>query len=459
MLYGFLLAALVIADVWRLPWQLTDNASYLLRMSQAPLSELLARDLQPGQYFRPLHFATGKLLYDLTGEPALWVFKLFHSAQLVTLVILFGRLLSVDNAGQAAMACLGYTILFGLHTFAALVVETYPVNSGLSVGVLALAVANLARSRPAPWKGALAVALLVYAALAVEVGLLLWVVIAAGYLARWPGITRSWAIGSAGVVALYFVGRFLLIQGSLPDLQERDVGWGFRVLTPTELQAMLGERRLMFYAYNVISTVLSIVISEPRNGVFLLVRGLVSDELAPWVALNVVTSAATSVLIVWTVMRMWPRWQPASWTDSERLVLVSAAVILANTAFAFSYTRDRIVTTAGIYYGLASAVALRELVIVRWTPRVAAALATVVFALGLGWSVRFAGLHWNLEVAAWRQQNDWIEGVEFLREQGVIANATDEAFIKRLQDEALAAPVRVSVFPLSRYEVWFDRNN
>ena len=49
---------------------------------------------------------------------------------------------------------------------------------------------------------------------------------------------------------------------------ERASGFGFRVLDPPELADRFGGNPLPFYAYNIASSVLSVLLSEPRGGVY-----------------------------------------------------------------------------------------------------------------------------------------------------------------------------------------------
>ncbi len=103
-----------------------------------------------------------------------------------------------------------------------------------------------------------------------------------------------------------------MLDVGTPSLSERASGFGFSVLDPPELARRFTDRRLAFYAYNVVASVLSVVFGEPRGGVFRLTDGLRLGAPYPSLLATAVASTAASILIAVFAWRRCPRGERGS---------------------------------------------------------------------------------------------------------------------------------------------------
>src|SRR5262249_45214008 len=155
-------------------------------------------------------------------------------------------------------------IVVGIHTFAGAVVEGLPVNHFLTILICCVAAVNIAQAKRTPWTDAAAVVLFLCAMLTIESGLLLWAIFVAAYAVGYRGVSRGGLVVLTVCVALYFAGRFVVIGGTPPGLNERSAGFGFSVLNPDELERRFGHNPIPFYAYNVLSAISCVLFAEPR---------------------------------------------------------------------------------------------------------------------------------------------------------------------------------------------------
>ena len=108
-------------------------------------------------------------------------------------------------------------VLVGSHTFAWTVREAYPVNTFLTILLCCAAAVALSSAAPRWWTTPAAIALFAVSALTVETGLLVWVILVAGYLLGWRGVSRAGIVGLC--VALAGV-----LRPPLPGVRERPSG-------------------------------------------------------------------------------------------------------------------------------------------------------------------------------------------------------------------------------------------
>ena len=182
--------------------------------------------------------------------------------------------------------------------------------------------------------------------------------------------------------------------------------------------------------------------SEPRAGRFVAVDAWLHDALVPRLVLNVATSLATTGAIAFASVRAWKR-RPLD--DDGRLIVVFLAVLVANAAISYPYTKDEIMIPAGAFYALAAYAAIRSL-LPSWSPSPhamrAAAMACVLFAASVGWTVRAAGVPYHLRAQAFKQRGDWAELPGDWRRTGQWPSSpAEQAIVERLRAEALTASV------------------
>ena len=385
-------------------------------------------------------FAPIKLVYEASGGDYTQWFRWFHVAQMAATVGLFVALLRVRSWTDAAVAPLALAACVGLHTFGGTIREAFPVNGYLTIVGCCLAAAVVAAGRPRWWSAPCAVGVLLFASLSVESGLLVWVVLVAGFAAGWRGVPRWGVVLATLCVAAYFVGRFVLLDVGTPGLDGRSTGFGLQILEPEQVISRFGANPQVLYAYNVLASASSVLFAEPRGGVFWVARGLTFGSLQPWTVINIMACSSLTGFIVWFVASGRHRWRNWSLVHGDRLVLVFAAVLVANAAMNYVYTKDVIMSPAGAFFGLAGYAAVREFVtgLPGRRPR-AALVASICVAVCAGaWGIKAAGVHYGLRGSASTVRWEWVEVDTRLSAQGVTMRDRRERAIKEaLEADAL----------------------
>jgi hypothetical protein len=182
------------------------------------------------------------------------------------------------------------------------------------------------------------------------------------------------------------------------------------VLEPAELQARFGAWPYGFYAYNVVTSWLSLVVGEPRAGVFRLVDGLSIGRPYPAVVVSALAVACGSALIGWQLWSRRHAWRARAFGRDDQLVAIYLAVLCANACISYPYTKDVIMSPAAAFYAVAvfvSARAVLEATPARPGPGRAAAAAVFCLLLSVGWSIRLISTHLQLRDAAVTVRNEW----------------------------------------------------
>jgi hypothetical protein len=440
-----LLAATMAYDVWRVPVQVYDSLSEILDAQRSPsIAASFRNSLDGAAYLRPARIAQIKAIYDVSGEHLRLGYRGFHVALLVAFFWLFARALRVESATDASAAVFALTVVTGLHTFPSFVREAFPINHFLEIAVLGLLALNLAQSRGGWWADTAAALVFTLAALTLESGLLVWVVIAAAWVSGLRGISTRGVILVTGLLAGYAALRFGVLTETLPSLSERSSGFIFERLEPDELQRRFGGAPLGFYAYNVGASLLGVLLSEPRDGVFVAVRSWLDGDVLPrtWIAL--ISSVLTGALMGWAFW--WRRRQGGPLDGADRLAIVAAAVLPANAVLGFAYTKDDIMAFAGVFYALAAYAAARAVLARLGTARRRGAVwaaSLVLLTMASCWAIRSVSVHHVMSRQAFRVRNDWVKAPMFLRAERRWPKAPEGvALVEALQEQALDAPVR-----------------
>jgi hypothetical protein len=435
-----LLIALAIAgDLLWMPIQVYDAVGEIIDAQRSPSTwSSFVNSVHGGAYLRPMRIAQIKALFDLAGGEHYWlVYRGFHAALLLAAVLLFVAALRVSTWVDFAAAAFALLVLVGLHTFRGTVQEAFPINHFLEIVVFCLVALNLARSRGGWWADAGAAMVFVVAALTLESGLLVWVVVVTAWALGWRGVSTRGVAVTAVLAAGYMYLRFAYLATGLPDLMERSSGYLFTILEPAQLQQRFGDGPLPFYLYNVASSALSVLFSEPRAGVFVATREWLEGDLLPRTVVAVATSTATTALLVWAAARMRRRW---TLDDGARFLALAAVVLAANAVMSYAYTKDDIVSVAGTFYAMAAFAGMRAALSSVQRLPVAAGVALIIgaTALSLGWSVRAAGVHYVLRTYAIRAQNDWVHlPSEWRREGRWPADPAVLDLVRQLHDRAV----------------------
>lgn len=443
---GMLIGLGIVYFLVRVPFQVSDNLGNMLAVQAASLGRLVENNLTARGYLRPLLWAQIKVLFEVAGGHYFVTFKAFHVAQILAVLLLFSRLVRVRSALDFAPVLLGYVVLIGIHTFSGTVREAFPVNTFMTILVCCLLAANLAVSGGGRWIDLTAVALLAYALLTVESGLLVWVILVVGYVIGLRGVSARALVVATGLVSAYFYLRFGPLGVGAPGLVERSSGFGFSLLDPPDLIRRFGDRPWVFYLYNVLCSLLTVLFSEPRAGVWRFTDALLHGRVAPWMLINVLASTVTTLIITGFAVRRLPRWVRGELGHDDRLVLLFGAVLATNATISYAYTKDVIMSPAGVFYALAAAVATRDALacLIQRTARVRVAVPLCFFLLlgSAAWSVRVVSLHNSLRYAAFVNRNDWATVYEWLAEQRLAwSHPEGAALVEGLRRQALRMPV------------------
>ena len=224
-----------------------------------------------------------------------------------------------------------------------------------------MAAAALALREQSRWYwDLLAIGLFVGSLLTVESGVLVWVICVAACALGARGVSRRAVLAMTACLLAYLVARTFVLDVGTPTLAERASGFGFRILEPSDLMARFEGRAWPFYVYNVLSSISTVLFSEPKGGVWRFVYELTTGTIHPWSAVSVASSSAATTLVAWFVWRRRDRIRTRVFDDNDRLVGLFLVVLVANAVISFSYTKNIIMSPAGVFLGLAVSVAARE---------------------------------------------------------------------------------------------------
>ena len=453
------LGAALANSIYQVPIQVADSLDAILIGARAPSTrQLFTETIHFSEVtLRPMRYIQPRWLLDAaegSGLSYTAVFRGFHAALLIVIMLLFVQALQVRTWLDFCAAAIPLTVLAGLHTSLGMMREGFPVNHFAEVALSALAVCAMARGRPARWKGPLAVALLAFMLLLIESAALVWLVIVACAAARLPGISRRTAVAATLVLALYAAGRFQLGIGA-PGIGESGSGFGDTFYSASDLRERFGEAPTMFRAYNISGGLASVLFSEPRFGVYQTVGIWNGANLHPVLIVNVLSSLLVTAVIVWCVISR-RRVSPRDWSEEDRMAVVALTVIVVNALMTASYIKDEILSVAGVFYALAAYVGIRAMLqrITDTPPRLPTILilAVLMATTATLWAFRAAGAHFQLRQAAFNSRNEWADILPPSRP----VTSEDEPgsrLTRRLKDEAL---MHRGVSP-SDLPVWGER--
>ena len=437
-----------------IPVQLSDSFTEFTASHGHSVGQVIAAEFSNGTYFRPFRRALIKMVYDLSAGHYYLGFRGFQVVELLLLLLLVVRMLRVRSGASLAALPLGVAILVGIHTFAGTVREGLPINHFLTILICCAAAVNLAQASRSWLTDIGAVALLVAAMLTIESGLLIWAIFVAAYIVGYRGVSRGALIALTACVAMYFVGRFVIIGGAAPGLNERSAGFGFSVLSPDELVRRFGANPLPFYAYNVISAMSCVLFAEPRGGVWMFVRELMFGRLEPWRIVNVVTSVLTTLLMARYAASRLPQWRAGRFEDVDRFLILFVIILPLNALFAGGYEKDVIMSPAGLFYAAAAFFVFRELLA---GTKVSLAPALVLL-VAIGWSIRFVGIHVDLRARTLSVRDEWAYYDDWARHQpnDVHLNNEEEGIRQHLYEDAVLHAPRVPTLSLGAIQGVFD---
>lgn len=396
-------------------WSLGDTYSHLARPALAPWPQAVADAFTSGREYRPLFDLAIKLSYEIaaTWLPFYQALVMLLFAALLLLVVWLCRPV---GPRRALAACVAVSCVSALHT-SRILFGFWPLNHYAAVMVcilLTIALALAPAARRYDWLFGLfafvAMLGLELGGLIVPLSLVLW----------WfgaPGIGRRGVLSVVAGAAVYLVIRLTFAEYSGESLYA-DTGFVFQTVDAASLRARFGESPWVLWIYNVGSTFLTIVASEPREGVFSFVESLLADDVESWRWFHVGLSALTTVLIAGGLIRGWP------WHERDRLLVVAGCALLVfGSALGFLYTRDRIGLAGGIGYALLLYVACASWLDPAYAKAPAGkhAAATwrrasraVIALVAVGWVLRSGETFFQLRDLAWDYRTEWTERFEEL---------------------------------------------
>jgi hypothetical protein len=426
------------------PFGVGDTLGDILQTQGDSARDLLATFSAAG-FMRPFMWLTMKLVVTFAGGHYFLAFRSVHILMVILLLLSVVRLTRVESALTFALAILTIAAVIGIHPFHEAVHET-AMDIKLIVVVVCFGVVLLSTSTPRRWKDIAAVTLIAYAMLANEIGLLAWVCVATAYLAGFRGVSRGAVVASTVVLAGYFYARFVLFHVGTPGLLERSSGFGLSVREPSELVATFGGNPLPFYAYNVLASAMSILLSEPRSGVFVFVRDWLDGTPGFGLIVNVVSSGLSTMVIVWFAIHRRRDWLKGELTYEDRIFLIAAAVVAGNAAISFPYVKDVTMVPAAAFYPLAMFVALRQLIAGVMNQRLRAwralAMYVLVAAISAGWTIRAGSFYVDMRRTAYKAQSDWVAVYPWLDLQHIsVSDPQQRAIVDRLRAQMLSMNV------------------
>ncbi len=449
-------AAALAYDLLRMPVQVFDALEEMLAAQRSTsLVDTFWSAAYNAAYLRPLRIVQIKAIFDAAQGHYWLAFRGLHAATMVCCLLLFTRALRVRTVADLTAAAFALSVVAGLHTFRSTVQEAFPINHFLEIAVLALVMLNLSQARPRLTVDLAALVTFVVASLTLESGLLVWVIAVTAWVLGMRGVSTRGVVAMTVLLAGYFVLRFGLLSVGTPGLIERSSGYLFDVLDPPELAQRFGDRLATFYAYNVVSSALSVLASEPQNGLFVTLKAWLDGRMTSGLWLTFVSSLVTTALIAGACVHVLRRYRASD--PSDRLILLFAVVLAANAAFSYAYTKDDIMSVSGVFYALAAYAAIRVLIgRVTTNSMMAAVLTTVILATGTAWSVRSLGIHQVARTYAFKTRNDWASQPGNWKRSGRWpADASSQQLIMQLRNDALSMRVPNPYFePLWMARLW-----
>jgi hypothetical protein len=266
---------------------------------------------------------------------------------------------------------------------------------------------------------------------------MVWVTVICCAVAGLPGVNRTTVVATTVVFAGYLVLRHLLGISS-PGIGGHGSGFGDRFYSPEELAERFGAHPLGFMLYNVIGGLASLLFAEPRQGVYVLLAAWRGGEIHPVVIINIISSAATTALLIWYAAARLPRSRSA-WSDADRAFVAACAAFTVNAAFNAVYIKDEIMSPAGLFYAITAFIAVRALIDSLPGRSVAATslVTCCLLALATLWTFRAIGDHYQLRYHAFITRNDWVDVLRPDTHDDWPENPTELAITKRLRAEAI----------------------
>jgi hypothetical protein len=432
-----------LADsLYRVPIQVSDSLEPIVIAAKYDSAQHLLHDsltFSPTT-FRPLRYLQARALLAFTQTTGLTyhaVFRGLHVVLLLMLIALFVAVVRVRHWPDLVAFTVAFPVLLGIHTFLSMLLEAFPVNHFAQVGICAMGVFVLAQRQPRRFVPVVACVLLALSLSLIESGAMVWVTVICCAAAGLPGINRTTVVATTVVFAAYLLLRHALGISS-PGIGGHGSGFGDRFYSPEELAQRFGAHPLGFMLYNVIGGLASLLFAEPRQGVYSLLAAWREGEIHPVVLINVISSSATTALLIWYAAARLPRSRSA-WSDADRTFAAACAAVIVNAPFNAVYIKDEIMSPAGLFYAIATFVAVRAAIDSLPTRTLAAtSVATcLLVAIAALWTFRVVGGHYQLRYHAFITRNDWVEVLRPDKHDAWPEDPNELAVTQRIRAEAI----------------------
>ncbi len=432
-----------LADsLYRVPIQVSDSLEPIVIAAKYDSAQHLLRDsltFSPTT-FRPLRYLQARALLAFTQTTGLTyhaVFRGLHVVLLLMLIALFVAAVRVRNWPDLVAFTFAFPVLLGIHTFLSMLLEAFPVNHFAQIGVCAMGVLVLAQRQPRRFVPVVACVLLALSLSVIESGAMVWVAVICCAAAGLPGLNRTTVIATTVVFAGYLLLRHVLGISS-PGIGGHGSGFGDRFYSPEELAQRFGAHPLGFMLYNVFGGLASLLFAEPRQGVYALLAAWREGEIHPVALINVISSSATTALLIWYAAARLPR-RRSAWSDADRTFVAACAAFIVNAAFNAVYIKDEIMSPAGLFYAIATFVAVRAMIDSLPTRTLgAASVATcVLVAIAALWTFRVVGGRYPRRYHAFVTPHDWVEVLRPDKHDAWPEDPNELAVTQRIRAEAI----------------------
>ena len=359
--------------------------------------EVLSDSLTKSVEYRPFLDIFTRLGYQLAGLN-LGIYQALVLFEFALILLALASMFRPEGWARVSAAILALSVAVGLHTSRILFLFV-PLNAYATSMLIVLAVTLLFMTPRLRGHELVLLPLTLAGLLWLELAILIVPLALVAWLMKAPGATWRSVAASVGGLAIYLIARL----GFAPSLGtgSPETGFGFSSISPAESAARFGDAPWVLWLYNVGSTVLTVLASEPRAGRFQFVHAFTLDNVPVWMWLHIASSVVTTVVVAAGLAGI--RTRPYR---DQLLAAFGCVLIVGGSALAFLYTRDRIGLPAGIGYAMLVYVTVSALV-ERVRPgrvRLAVALVTV---LGLCWSIRSAEMFVALRDTAWDYRQEW----------------------------------------------------
>ena len=391
------------------------------------IKELVIQGFTAEVVYRPLRLLAIELIYAVAGtNPA--VYKATTVVQFAGVLWCLVTLCRVKTGYQALAACLALSCFVGLHT-SNVILGFFPVSfhSLTLLGLLATAVLCMSAHRS--WYPGYYFGLCLVLPLSLETGLLLPPILVFLWWAGAPGVHRRDVAWGLGGVALYAVVRTTFSSaGADVPWMHTESGLGFGQVDRDGFSNAFGQAPYLFWVYNVMANLMTVLFSEPRGGSFEFIQSLIEGNTPPWRWIHLATSLATTGagIVVLTRRRLQGH--------HRHLLVLGCVLILSSSLLGFLYARDRVGLVTGAGYAILVFLTASVLVESK-TYRRAGAVALVAVLL-VGWTWRSAESMFRVRDRAFESYSDWVLRHDPERPR----NVPDRALLATLYAASVASP-------------------